>query len=82
MIQTYVEHIERSKMQQVGGNSQTEGSLPGRRYEPAAPQSPDPKLRKGVSDRSVWPERGCVLRRRPAGYGATGSHEGPGEPRG
>ncbi|XP_031303392.1 C-Jun-amino-terminal kinase-interacting protein 3 isoform X11 [Camelus dromedarius] len=30
MIQTYVEHIERSKMQQVGGNSQTEGSLPGR----------------------------------------------------
>lgn len=31
MIQTYVEHIERSKMQQVGGNSQTEGSLPGRR---------------------------------------------------
>uniref|UniRef100_A0A8C7BRR0 Mitogen-activated protein kinase 8 interacting protein 3 n=1 Tax=Neovison vison TaxID=452646 RepID=A0A8C7BRR0_NEOVI len=24
MIQTYVEHIERSKMQQVGGNSQTE----------------------------------------------------------
>ena len=75
MIQSYVEHIERSKMQQVGGNSQTEGSLPG-------PQSPDPKLRKGVSDRSVWPERGCVLRRRPAGYGATGSHEGPGEPRG
>uniref|UniRef100_A0A8C9JC52 Mitogen-activated protein kinase 8 interacting protein 3 n=1 Tax=Panthera tigris altaica TaxID=74533 RepID=A0A8C9JC52_PANTA len=33
MIQTYVEHIERSKMQQVGGNSQTEGSLPGRRKE-------------------------------------------------
>lgn len=32
MIQTYVEHIERSKMQQVGGNSQTESSLPGRRY--------------------------------------------------
>lgn len=31
MIQTYVEHIERSKMQQVGGNSQTESSLPGRR---------------------------------------------------
>ncbi|XP_011375177.1 C-Jun-amino-terminal kinase-interacting protein 3 isoform X9 [Pteropus medius] len=30
MIQTYVEHIERSKMQQVGGNSQTESSLPGR----------------------------------------------------
>ncbi|XP_030338673.1 C-Jun-amino-terminal kinase-interacting protein 3 isoform X18 [Strigops habroptila] len=30
MIQTYVEHIERSKMQQVGGNNQTEGSLPGR----------------------------------------------------
>uniref|UniRef100_A0A8D0WKI9 RH1 domain-containing protein n=1 Tax=Sus scrofa TaxID=9823 RepID=A0A8D0WKI9_PIG len=28
MIQTYVEHIERSKMQQVGGNNQTEGSLP------------------------------------------------------
>ena len=31
MIQTYVEHIERSKMQQVGGNNQTEGSVPGRR---------------------------------------------------
>lgn len=31
MIQTYVEHIERSKMQQVAGNNQTEGSLPGRR---------------------------------------------------
>ncbi|XP_043350313.1 C-Jun-amino-terminal kinase-interacting protein 3 isoform X44 [Dermochelys coriacea] len=30
MIQTYVEHIERSKMQQAGGNSQTEGGLPGR----------------------------------------------------
>ncbi|XP_017366676.1 C-Jun-amino-terminal kinase-interacting protein 3 isoform X14 [Cebus imitator] len=33
MIQTYVEHIERSKMQQVGGgggNSQTESGLPGR----------------------------------------------------
>ncbi|XP_048187969.1 C-Jun-amino-terminal kinase-interacting protein 3 isoform X16 [Perognathus longimembris pacificus] len=30
MIQTYVEHIERSKMQQVGGSSQTESSLPGR----------------------------------------------------
>ncbi|XP_036890284.1 C-Jun-amino-terminal kinase-interacting protein 3 isoform X14 [Sturnira hondurensis] len=30
MIQTYVEHIERSKMQQVGGNSQTDSSLPGR----------------------------------------------------
>uniref|UniRef100_A0A663LT49 Mitogen-activated protein kinase 8 interacting protein 3 n=1 Tax=Athene cunicularia TaxID=194338 RepID=A0A663LT49_ATHCN len=27
MIQTYVEHIERSKMQQVGGNNQTEGTL-------------------------------------------------------
>ncbi|XP_071461693.1 C-Jun-amino-terminal kinase-interacting protein 3 isoform X9 [Marmota flaviventris] len=33
MIQTYVEHIERSKMQQVGGSSQTESSLPGRRKE-------------------------------------------------
>nr|XP_036861677.1 C-Jun-amino-terminal kinase-interacting protein 3 isoform X5 [Manis javanica] len=30
MIQTYVEHIERSKMQQAGGSSQTESSLPGR----------------------------------------------------
>ncbi|XP_051686247.1 C-Jun-amino-terminal kinase-interacting protein 3 isoform X17 [Oryctolagus cuniculus] len=30
MIQTYVEHIERSKMQQGGGTSQTESSLPGR----------------------------------------------------
>uniref|UniRef100_A0A8C9G1U4 Mitogen-activated protein kinase 8 interacting protein 3 n=1 Tax=Pavo cristatus TaxID=9049 RepID=A0A8C9G1U4_PAVCR len=33
MIQTYVEHIERSKMQQVGGNNQTEGSVPGRRAQ-------------------------------------------------
>ncbi|XP_051686246.1 C-Jun-amino-terminal kinase-interacting protein 3 isoform X16 [Oryctolagus cuniculus] len=33
MIQTYVEHIERSKMQQGGGTSQTESSLPGRRKE-------------------------------------------------
>ncbi|XP_050836058.1 C-Jun-amino-terminal kinase-interacting protein 3 isoform X11 [Serinus canaria] len=32
MIQTYVEHIERSKMQQVGGNNQTEGSVPGRSH--------------------------------------------------
>ncbi|XP_019395434.1 PREDICTED: C-Jun-amino-terminal kinase-interacting protein 3 isoform X10 [Crocodylus porosus] len=32
MIQTYVEHIERSKMQQVGGNNQTEGGLPGRSH--------------------------------------------------
>ncbi|XP_062999676.1 C-Jun-amino-terminal kinase-interacting protein 3 isoform X4 [Elgaria multicarinata webbii] len=30
MIQTYVEHIERSKMQQVAGNSQNESGLPGR----------------------------------------------------
>ncbi|KAM5227326.1 C-Jun-amino-terminal kinase-interacting protein 3 [Ctenodactylus gundi] len=30
MIQTYVEHIERSKLQQVGGSSQNESSLPGR----------------------------------------------------
>uniref|UniRef100_A0A8C4UYD5 C-Jun-amino-terminal kinase-interacting protein 3 n=1 Tax=Falco tinnunculus TaxID=100819 RepID=A0A8C4UYD5_FALTI len=27
MIQTYVEHIERSKMQQVGGNNQTESTV-------------------------------------------------------
>ncbi|XP_044289295.1 C-Jun-amino-terminal kinase-interacting protein 3 isoform X2 [Varanus komodoensis] len=33
MIQTYVEHIERSKMQQVAGNSQNESGLPGRREE-------------------------------------------------
>ncbi|XP_045141298.1 C-Jun-amino-terminal kinase-interacting protein 3 isoform X5 [Echinops telfairi] len=33
MIQTYVEHIERAKLQQVGANGQTEGSLPGRRKE-------------------------------------------------
>ncbi|XP_077172780.1 C-Jun-amino-terminal kinase-interacting protein 3 isoform X20 [Paroedura picta] len=32
MIQTYVEHIERSKMQQVAGNSQNEGGLPGRSH--------------------------------------------------
>ncbi|KAJ7427740.1 mitogen-activated protein kinase 8 interacting protein 3 [Willisornis vidua] len=33
MIQTYVEHIERSKMQQVAGNNQSEGSVPLRRKE-------------------------------------------------
>ncbi|XP_066186480.1 C-Jun-amino-terminal kinase-interacting protein 3 isoform X18 [Sylvia atricapilla] len=32
MIQTYVEHIERSKIQQVVGNNQTEGSVPGRSH--------------------------------------------------
>nr|XP_028561141.1 C-Jun-amino-terminal kinase-interacting protein 3 isoform X8 [Podarcis muralis] len=32
MIQTYVEHIERSKMQQVAGNSQNESGLPGRSH--------------------------------------------------
>ncbi|XP_037363712.1 C-Jun-amino-terminal kinase-interacting protein 3 isoform X5 [Talpa occidentalis] len=30
MIQTYVEHIERAKLQQAGGSSQPEGSLQGR----------------------------------------------------
>lgn len=30
MIQTYVEHIERSKLQQAGGNSQSEGTGCGR----------------------------------------------------
>ncbi|KAM8961188.1 C-Jun-amino-terminal kinase-interacting protein 3 isoform 2-T2 [Pelodytes ibericus] len=30
MIQTYVEHIERSKMQQVAGNSQSDGGVTGR----------------------------------------------------
>ncbi|XP_040295244.1 C-Jun-amino-terminal kinase-interacting protein 3 isoform X6 [Bufo bufo] len=30
MIQTYVEHIERSKLQQVAGNSQSEGGVTGR----------------------------------------------------
>ncbi|XP_064415188.1 C-Jun-amino-terminal kinase-interacting protein 3 isoform X2 [Latimeria chalumnae] len=33
MIQTYVEHIERSKMQQVGGNPQTDGGRCGRRKD-------------------------------------------------
>ncbi|XP_053131969.1 C-Jun-amino-terminal kinase-interacting protein 3 isoform X23 [Hemicordylus capensis] len=33
MIQTYVEHIERSKMQQVAGNSQNDSGLPGRRKD-------------------------------------------------
>ncbi|XP_062036680.1 C-Jun-amino-terminal kinase-interacting protein 3 isoform X1 [Lepus europaeus] len=51
MIQTYVEHIERSKMQQVGGNSQTESSLPGR--------SPRQSWRKSRKERptslSVFP---------------------------
>ncbi|XP_068100471.1 C-Jun-amino-terminal kinase-interacting protein 3 isoform X9 [Hyperolius riggenbachi] len=30
MIQTYMEHIERSKLQQVAGNSQSEGGMTGR----------------------------------------------------
>ncbi|XP_059510139.1 C-Jun-amino-terminal kinase-interacting protein 3 isoform X6 [Stegostoma tigrinum] len=30
MIQTYVEHIERSKMHQVGGNAQSDGTMTGR----------------------------------------------------
>ncbi|XP_042554153.1 C-Jun-amino-terminal kinase-interacting protein 3 isoform X7 [Dipodomys spectabilis] len=51
MIQTYVEHIERSKMQQVGGSSQTESSLPGR--------SPRQSWRKSRKERptslSVFP---------------------------
>ncbi|KAE8579285.1 hypothetical protein XENTR_v10023980 [Xenopus tropicalis] len=33
MIQTYVEHIERSKLQQVAGNSQSDGGVTGRRKE-------------------------------------------------
>ncbi|XP_075422369.1 C-Jun-amino-terminal kinase-interacting protein 3 isoform X5 [Ascaphus truei] len=32
MIQTYVEHIERSKMQQVAGNSQSDGGVTGRSH--------------------------------------------------
>ncbi|XP_029432655.1 C-Jun-amino-terminal kinase-interacting protein 3 isoform X4 [Rhinatrema bivittatum] len=32
MIQTYVEHIERSKMHQVAGNSQSESGMPGRSH--------------------------------------------------
>ncbi|XP_051686243.1 C-Jun-amino-terminal kinase-interacting protein 3 isoform X13 [Oryctolagus cuniculus] len=51
MIQTYVEHIERSKMQQGGGTSQTESSLPGR--------SPRQSWRKSRKERptslSVFP---------------------------
>ncbi|XP_039216530.1 C-Jun-amino-terminal kinase-interacting protein 3 isoform X5 [Crotalus tigris] len=35
MIQTYVEHIERSKMQQVAGNSQNESGLSGRSHHPS-----------------------------------------------
>ncbi|XP_068100475.1 C-Jun-amino-terminal kinase-interacting protein 3 isoform X13 [Hyperolius riggenbachi] len=32
MIQTYMEHIERSKLQQVAGNSQSEGGMTGRSH--------------------------------------------------
>ncbi|KAE8579283.1 hypothetical protein XENTR_v10023980 [Xenopus tropicalis] len=32
MIQTYVEHIERSKLQQVAGNSQSDGGVTGRSH--------------------------------------------------
>ncbi|XP_077305314.1 C-Jun-amino-terminal kinase-interacting protein 3 isoform X6 [Lithobates pipiens] len=32
MIQTYMEHIERSKLQQVAGNSQSEGGVTGRSH--------------------------------------------------
>uniref|UniRef100_A0A672YNW9 C-Jun-amino-terminal kinase-interacting protein 3 n=1 Tax=Sphaeramia orbicularis TaxID=375764 RepID=A0A672YNW9_9TELE len=39
MIQTYVEHIERSKMQQAGSNSQTEGPGCGRTSKAERPPS-------------------------------------------
>ncbi|KAF7652637.1 hypothetical protein LDENG_00094160 [Lucifuga dentata] len=39
MIQTYVEHIERSKMQQAGGNSQSEGPGCGRTSKAERPPS-------------------------------------------
>ncbi|KAL7979152.1 hypothetical protein Chor_015176 [Crotalus horridus] len=39
MIQTYVEHIERSKMQQVAGNSQNESGLSGRSVRSLFPSS-------------------------------------------
>uniref|UniRef100_A0A8B9W5J5 C-Jun-amino-terminal kinase-interacting protein 3 n=1 Tax=Anas zonorhyncha TaxID=75864 RepID=A0A8B9W5J5_9AVES len=50
MIQTYVEHIERSKMQQVGGNNQTESSVPGRRKS----RETLGLLRKEMGDLVTW----------------------------
>uniref|UniRef100_A0A8C2RW80 RH2 domain-containing protein n=1 Tax=Capra hircus TaxID=9925 RepID=A0A8C2RW80_CAPHI len=57
MIQTYVEHIERSKMQQVGGNSQTEGNP---RLEPPSvcvwPQCPQDEMSEsGQSSAAATP---------------------------
>ncbi|XP_051686244.1 C-Jun-amino-terminal kinase-interacting protein 3 isoform X14 [Oryctolagus cuniculus] len=50
MIQTYVEHIERSKMQQGGGTSQTESSLPGR-----SPRQSWRKRKERPTSLSVFP---------------------------
>uniref|UniRef100_A0AC11EKD2 Mitogen-activated protein kinase 8 interacting protein 3 n=1 Tax=Ovis aries TaxID=9940 RepID=A0AC11EKD2_SHEEP len=58
MIQTYVEHIERSKMQQVGGNSQTEGSLPGRSvHRTRCPSRASPQQRPRPALRAPSPTR-------------------------
>ncbi|XP_078415201.1 C-Jun-amino-terminal kinase-interacting protein 3 isoform X5 [Cetorhinus maximus] len=39
MIQTYVEHIERSKMHQVGGNAQSDGTMTGRNNRKERPNT-------------------------------------------
>uniref|UniRef100_A0A8V0YW13 Mitogen-activated protein kinase 8 interacting protein 3 n=1 Tax=Gallus gallus TaxID=9031 RepID=A0A8V0YW13_CHICK len=68
MIQTYVEHIERSKMQQVGGNNQTEGSVPGRSHR----QSWRKRLTHGTlplagaeeDSKMLYQEGACALKNR------------------
>ncbi|XP_072416178.1 C-Jun-amino-terminal kinase-interacting protein 3 isoform X8 [Chiloscyllium punctatum] len=42
MIQTYVEHIERSKMHQVGGNAQSDGTMTGRNNRKERPNTLGP----------------------------------------
>uniref|UniRef100_A0A3Q3CBS3 C-Jun-amino-terminal kinase-interacting protein 3 n=1 Tax=Haplochromis burtoni TaxID=8153 RepID=A0A3Q3CBS3_HAPBU len=68
MIQTYVEHIERSKMQQAGSNSQSEGTGCGRSSKAERPPSlslyPDGMVRGGlggarmIPGKDIWQEDG------------------------
>ncbi|CAI5674896.1 unnamed protein product [Oreochromis niloticus] len=67
MIQTYVEHIERSKMQQAGSNSQSEGTGCGRskaERPPSLSLYPDGMVRGGlggarmIPGKDIWQEDG------------------------
>uniref|UniRef100_A0A3B4GLT2 C-Jun-amino-terminal kinase-interacting protein 3 n=1 Tax=Pundamilia nyererei TaxID=303518 RepID=A0A3B4GLT2_9CICH len=58
MIQTYVEHIERSKMQQAGSNSQSEGTGCGRskaERPPSLSLYPDGMVRGGLGGARMIP---------------------------